>query len=196
MSKSVLVGLTGGIGSGKSTVAKIFKSLGVPVFHSDIVAKSIVDNNTDVISEIVAEFGDIYLDGELDKVKMATIVFNDKKALETLNKIVHPKVALYFENWVEEHKAEPILIKEAAILIETGAYKHMDEIVLVTAPESVRIQRAVLRDSTSEQKVKDRIQSQLLDTEKNKFADFTINNDGGLLVIPQVLKVYKMLLEL
>jgi len=196
MSKSVLVGLTGGIGSGKSTVAKIFESLGVPVFHSDIVAKSIVDNDTDVISEIVAEFGDIYLDGELDKVKMATIVFNDKKSLETLNKIVHPKVALYFENWVEEHKAEPILIKEAAILIETGAYKHMDEIVLVTAPESVRIQRAVLRDSTSEQKVKDRIQSQLSDTEKNKFADFTINNDGGLLVIPQVLKVYKMLLEL
>jgi len=194
MSKPVLVGLTGGIGSGKSTVAKVFESLGVPVFHSDVVAKSIVDNDADVIGEIVAEFGDIYLDGELDKVKMATIVFNDKKALETLNKIVHPKVALYFENWVEEHRAESFLIKESAILIETGAYKHMDEIVLVTAPESIRIQRVVLRDSISEQKVKDRIQSQLSDTEKNKFANFTINNDGELLIIPQVLEIYKMLL--
>ena len=194
MSKPVLVGLTGGIGSGKSTVAKVFETLGVPIFNSDLIAKSIVNNDAEVINEIVAEFGNIYLDGELDKVKMATIVFNDKKALETLNKIVHPKVALYFENWVEQHKTEQVLIKEAAILIESGAYKHMDKIVLVTAPEPIRIQRVILRDSISEQKVKDRIQSQLSDTEKKKLANFTINNDGELLIIPQVLEVYKILL--
>ena len=195
MSKPVLVGLTGGIGSGKSTVAKVFETLGVPIFNSDLIAKSIVNNDAEVISKIVAEFGAIYLDGELDKVKMATIVFNDKTALEKLNKIVHPKVALYFENWVEQNASAEILIKEAAILIESGAYKQMDKIVLVTAPEALRLERVVNRDNTTGQKVKDRIAAQLSDEKRAVFADYTIDNGGSELVIPQVLEVYKMLLD-
>jgi len=195
MSKPVLVGLTGGIGSGKSTVAKVFETLGVPIFNSDLIAKSIVNNDAEVISKIVAEFGAIYLDGELDKVKMATIVFNDKTALEKLNKIVHPKVALYFENWVEQNASAEILIKEAAILIESGAYKQMDKIVLVTAPEALRLERVVNRDNTTGQKVKDRIAAQLSDKQRAVFADYTIDNGGKELVVPQVLEVYKMLLD-
>ena len=194
MSKPVLVGLTGGIGSGKSTVAKVFETLGVPIFNSDVIAKSIVNNDAEVIRKIVAEFGEVYLDGELDKVQMATIVFNDKRALETLNKIIHPKVALHFENWVEQNDSAEILIKEAAILIESGAYKQMDKIVLVTAPESLRLERVVSRDNSTEQKVKHRISAQLSDEKRAVFADYTIDNGGGELIIPQVLEVYKMLL--
>jgi len=195
MSKPVLVGLTGGIGSGKSTVAKVFETLGVPIFNSDLIAKSIVNNDAEVISKIVAEFGAIYLDGELDKVKMATIVFNDKTALETLNKIVHPKVGLYFENWVEQNDSVEILMKEAAILIESGAYKQMDKIVLVTAPEALRLERVVNRDNTTGQKVNDRIVAQLSDKQRAVFADYTIDNGGRELVVPQVLEVYKILLD-
>jgi len=194
MDKPVLVGLTGGIGSGKSTIAKIFESLGVPVFNSDAVAKSIMVDDAEVISEIIAEFGAIYLDGEFDKVKMAAIVFNDKNALEKLNNIVHPKVAVYFENWIEENKENKVLIKEAAILIESGGYKYVDQIILVTAPEDLRLKRVVDRDNTTEQKVKNRIQSQLSDIAKMEFADFIIDNNGELLITPQVLEVYKVLL--
>lgn len=194
MSKPVLVGLTGGIGSGKSTVAKVFETLDVPIFNSDVIAKSIVNNDAEVIRKIVAEFGEVYLDGELDKVQMATIVFNDKRALKTLNKIIHPKVALHFENWVEQNDSAEILIKEAAILIESGAYKQMDKIVLVTAPESLRLERVVSRDNSTEQKVKDRISAQLSDEKRAVFADYTIDNGGDELIIPQVLEVYKMLL--
>lgn len=195
MNKPLIVGLTGGIGSGKSTVAKVFESLGVPVFNSDAQAKYIINNDRDVVEAISSEFGAIYLKGKLDKVKMAEIVFNDDKALAKLNKIVHPKVAIYFEKWKKQHKMASLLIKEAAILIESGAYLHMDKIILVTASEETRLHRVVMRDKTSKQKVSDRIQSQLSDVEKKKFADFLIDNDGEKLVIPQVLEVYKVLLD-
>jgi len=193
MNKPLIVGLTGGIGSGKSTVAKVFKSLGVPIFNSDEVAKSIINNDTEVVNIVTAEFGDIYIDGKLDKVKMSSIVFNDHNALEKLNQIIHPKVAEYFENWVQENNSAQLLIKEAAILIESGAYQLMDKIVLVTAPESTRIQRVVQRDNTIEQKVKDRIEAQLSDKEKMAYADFTIINNDEQLVIPQVLEVWSEL---
>ncbi|MBL4670459.1 MAG: dephospho-CoA kinase [Flavobacteriales bacterium] len=193
MRKPLLVGLTGGIGSGKSTIAKVFKALGVPVFNSDAIAKDIINNNREVVKQISAEFGAIYSNGKLDKVKLSGIVFNDKTALEKLNKIIHPKVSEYFEAWIDENKKASILIKEAAILIESGAYQQMDEIILVTASEMIRIQRVIQRDNTSEQKVKDRIKMQLSDKEKMTYVDFTIINDGEKLVIPQVLEVYKRL---
>jgi len=193
MRKPLLVGLTGGIGSGKSTIAKVFKALGVPVFNSDAIAKDIINNNREVVKQISAEFGAIYSNGKLDKVKLSGIVFNDKTALEKLNKIIHPKVSEYFEAWIDENKKASILIKEAAILIESGAYQQMDKIILVTASEMIRIQRVIQRDNTSEQKVKDRIKMQLSDKEKMTYVDFTIINDGEKLVIPQVLEVYKRL---
>jgi len=195
MNKPLLVGLTGGIGSGKSTIAKVFESLGVPVFNSDEVAKGIINNDVEVVKNVTAEFGNVYAVGKLDKVKMAAIVFNDANALEKLNKIIHPKVAEYFKEWIEDNKNAQILIKEAAILIESGAYQQMGKTILVTAPELTRIKRVVQRDNTSEEKVKERIKAQLSDEEKMTYADFTIINDDKQLVIPQVLEVYDNLLS-
>ena len=191
--KPLIVGLTGGIGSGKSTVAKVFQSLGVPIFNSDLEAKYIINNDVEVIRAITLEFGNVYENGKLNRIKMAEVVFNDKNALEKLNKIVHPKVAEYFENWVLENNDSSILIKEAAILIESGAYKKIDKIVLVTAPTTIRIQRVVNRDNISKEKVKERMNAQLSDKEKLSYADFFIINDDIQLVIPQVLAAYNKL---
>ncbi|MDB4533228.1 dephospho-CoA kinase [Vicingaceae bacterium] len=193
--KPLIIGLTGGIGSGKSTVSKVFQSLGVPVFNSDIEAKNIVNNNAETIEKIINEFGNVYQKGQLDRVKMAEVVFNDKKALDQLNKIVHPKVREYFEKWLMERNNVPILIKEAAILIESGAYKQVDKIILITAPKDIRVQRVIYRDNVSEQKVKDRINAQLSDEEKLTYSDFVITNDDKELVIPQVLEVYNKLID-
>ncbi|MBL4594921.1 MAG: dephospho-CoA kinase [Flavobacteriales bacterium] len=191
--KPLLVGLTGGIGSGKSTVAKVFESLSVPVFNSDTVAKSIINNDEEVIAQVITTFGAIYENGKLNSNKMAEVVFNDKTALKKLNNIIHPKVADYFKRWVEENASSPILIKEAAILIESGAYQQMDKIILVTAPEEIRIERVVQRDNVSEDKVKGRMQAQLSDEEKLTYADFTIDNGGKELIIPQVMEIYNQI---
>ena len=191
--KPLLVGLTGGIGSGKSTVAKVFESLSVPVFNSDTVAKSIINNDEEVIAQVITTFGAIYENGKLNSNKMAEVVFNDKTALKKLNNIIHPKVADYFKRWVEENASSPILIKEAAILIESGAYQQMDKIILVTAPEEIRIERVVQRDHVSEDKVKGRMQAQLSDEEKLTYADFTIDNGGKELIIPQVMEIYNQI---
>ncbi|MDG1477411.1 MAG: dephospho-CoA kinase [Vicingaceae bacterium] len=195
MEQPKLIGLTGGIGSGKSTVAKVFRVLGVPVFNSDDVAKDIINNDVEAIELVIAEFGDVYQDGFLNKEKLATIVFKDKTALEKLNKIIHPKVAECFEKWIDENKKSPILIKEAAILIETGAYKQLDKLVLVTAPEKLRIDRVIKRDNTIVEKVVSRIKAQLSETEKQKVADYIIVNDDKLMVVPQVLELYQQLLK-
>jgi dephospho-CoA kinase len=191
--KPLIVGLTGGIGSGKSTVAKVFQALGVPVFNSDLEAKKIINNDVEVISAITLEFGNVYQNGKLNRVKMAEVVFNDKCALEKLNKIVHPKVAERFENWIIENNGSTILIKEAAILIESGAYKQMDKIVLVTAPKSIKVQRVMIRDNISKEKVDERMNAQLSDEEKLSCADFFIINDDIQMVIPQVVAVYDKL---
>ncbi len=191
--KPLIVGLTGGIGSGKSTVAKVFQSLGVPVFNSDLEAKHIINNDVEVIRAITFEFGNVYENEKLNRIKMAEVVFNDNNALDKLNKIVHPKVAEYFENWILENNNSSILIKEAAILIESGAYKQIDKIVLVTAPKAIRIQRVISRDSISKEKVIGRMNTQLSDKEKLSYADFFIINDDIQMVIPQVLAAYNKL---
>ncbi len=191
--KPVIVGLTGGIGSGKSTVSKVFLALNVPVFDSDREAKNIINTDVKVVEKIISEFGDVYQNGVLDKVKMAGIVFNDSNALERLNEIVHPRVAACFNEWVADNAHFPVLIKEAAILIESGAYKQMDKIILVTAPEVIRVKRVVERDKVSEEKVNARIQAQISDKEKLAYTDFVIANDDTQLVIPQVLEIYHQL---
>ena len=194
MNKPLTIGLTGGIGSGKSTIAKVFNSLGVPVFNSDLEAKKIIDNDSEVINAIKNEFGEVYINGALDSKRIAKIVFNDKKVLNKLNEIVHPKVKDVFDQWVELHKNEKILIKEAAILIEIGAYQELDKIILVIAPEKLRIERVVNRDGVNLKDVTRRVASQLSDEEKMKLSDYIINNDDKHLVIPQVLKIYNQLM--
>ena len=189
-----LIGLTGGIGSGKSTVSKIFKSLGVPVFNSDLEAKKIINTNPNVVKAIESKFGAVYINGVLDAKKMAVIVFKDKNLLQQLNEIVHPKVKEAFEDWIKQHENEKFLIKEAAILIEVGAYKDLDKIILVTAPKDVKIKRVVARDGVQAKDVIIRMDAQLSDKEKLKLVDFVINNDEKEPLIPQVLHIYTQLL--
>lgn len=192
--KPLLVGLTGGIGSGKSTIAKIFNALGVKVYNSDFEAKKIVNSDADTIELIKQKFGEeIYKDGVLDAKKMAELVFNNNAALEELNNIVHPKVKQHFEQWVQLHITEKILIKEAAILIESGAYNSLDKIILVTAPEELKIKRVSIRDNSSKTAIRKKMATQLSDIEKSKYADYKVANNEKDLVIPQVLNIYNEL---
>lgn len=186
--KPILVGLTGGIGSGKTTVAKIFKAMGIPVFNSDDEAKLIVDNDKEVKQEITKTFGGVYNDGILNKKLMSELVFKDAENLKKLNAIIHPAVGKKFKEWVRENSNEPILIKEAAILIESDAYKEMDKLILVKASENTRINRVIKRNNISESAVRKRIQNQLSDKEKEKYCHYFIDNENQAL-IPQVLNI-------
>jgi dephospho-CoA kinase len=173
---SLLVGITGGIGCGKSTIAKWLELKGYPVFYADMEAKKILFQ-AETTQHLVNQFGDGILEnGQLDKTKLGTLVFNQPDKLQQLNKIIHPLVAIAFSNWVHQHSDRSILFKEAAILFETGGYKSLDYNILVTAPKKVRIQRVMQRDSLSKENVLNRIKQQLPDSVKRKLADFTIYN--------------------
>ncbi len=189
------IGLTGGIGSGKTTVAKIFELLGINVYYADIRAKKLL-NSFELRPKITKIFGDIYKNGLLDKKKLAEIVFNDKNKLQQLNKIVHPAVERDFELWCKNKIANHYIIKEAAILFESGSHKYLDKIIMVFAPEDVRINRVCKRDNTTREKVIARIKNQWSDEEKIKLSDFVIKNYGNNLVIPQVLAIDKALRSL
>ena len=189
----IKVGLTGNIGSGKSTIAKIFETLGVPVFYADIEAKKILSEN-DVIDILVAEFGkNILLGNLIDRAALAKIVFNDKDALETLNSIIHPRVRQSLINWMETKRDHKYIIQEAAILFESGFYKFFDKNIFVSCPEQIAIERVMKRDHIGEKEVRARIQNQWLEKEKIQLADFIIHNDGANLVIPEILKIHKKL---
>jgi dephospho-CoA kinase len=189
----ISIGLTGGIGSGKSTVAKVFVAMGIPVYNSDVRAKLLMVKNQEVILAIKNLFGnDIYIDNKLDKQKLANIVFTDISKLAQLNKIVHPAVAKDFETWAKQ-QTSAIVLKEAAILFEIGAYKHLDYNILVTAPKEERINRTIARDNTTKTEVLARMKNQWEDEQKIPLADFIIDNSGEELVIPQVLEIVKRL---
>ena len=183
------IGLTGGIGSGKSTVAKVFELLNIPIYYADNEAKKILDDNSEVKKQIIKNFGNIYVNGIINRPKLANIVFNDKQALATLNQIVHPKIEIHYIKWCEAHQNYKYTLKEAAILFESGKYAEMDKIITVIAPLSVRVQRVCKRDSISTQKVTERIKNQWTDEQKVHLSDFVVNNNDKNLVIPQILKI-------
>lgn len=191
-----IVGLTGGIGSGKTTVAKVFETLGVPVFYADDEAKQLYVTNATMKAEIIKNFGpQTYVNGKLNREFLGKQVFEDKNKLELLNSIVHPQLELHYENWLEKHKNNPYVLKEAAILIEVGGYKHCNHVILVTASEKTRIQRVVNRDNTTEKQVKNRMDKQMPEEDKKEFCDFIIDNSGDEMVIPQVLAIHSQLLK-
>ena len=175
--KTQVIGLTGGIGSGKSTVAALFKEFGIPIYISDVEAKLVMEKKS-VIDKITALFGFDILDsdGQLNRNKLATIVFNDPEKLKKLNAIVHPEVKKHFDLWIESQQNEPFVIKEAAILFESGSYKLCDCIITVTAPLEIRIERVLLRDTTSREKVVARIAAQISDEERISKSDYVIEN--------------------
>ncbi len=187
----VKLGLTGGIGSGKTTVAKIFEEFNVPVYCSDDRGKWLL-NQPALKEKVTEKFGaEAYKeDGSLNNEYIASIVFKDREALDALNAIVHPAVAADFESWCGYQKSE-IIVKEAAILIESGGKDTVDEIIVVTAPARVRMDRVMKRDGVSEQQVVDRLNNQMTDSQRLKYATYVIDNGGDQMLISQV----KSLLE-
>lgn len=193
----IKVGITGGIGSGKTTVCKLFEMLGVPVYYADDRAKWLMVNEKKVKQAIIALLGkEAYQsDGTLDRAFIASQVFKDSKKLAALNGIVHPAVALDSEQWQRKHASASYTLKEAALLFESGSYRQLDLIITVDAPESLRIQRVIERDQTTAEAVKARIDKQMPAGEKRERADFVIENDGKHLLVPQVLAIHQALLQ-
>lgn len=172
----MIVGLTGGIGSGKSTVGAMFRKLGVPIYNSDVEAKKLMTRSKKIKRDIEALLGSqSYLDGELNREFIALSVFRNKHMLQQLNAIVHPAVRRHFISWSKKQKA-PYVIQEAAIIFENGNNEFYDKIVLVTAPAEIRIQRVMERDKITSSKVRERISQQWTDSRKEKLADYVIEN--------------------
>lgn len=192
------VGITGGIGSGKTTVCKVFEVLGLPVFYADKVAKSIMNTNVLLRGDIIKEFGkDSYLEnGELNRKHISSIVFNDQEQLSKLNALVHPAVFRAFDVWAIEQKYAPYVLKEAALLFESDSYKMCDQTILVRSPEALRIKRIVERDHSTSEEVRLRMKRQFADEQKEKLAVHIIINDEQVLLIPQILALHKHFLKL
>lgn len=186
----LIVGITGGIGSGKTTACKIMSVFNIPVFYADERAKKLYDEDAELKEKVIKLLGDsVYIGDKLNRSKVAKRVFSDNSLLQKLNAIVHPAVEKDFQKWVVNYPDANFVVKEAAILFENGGYKKMDYNVLITAPEQLRIQRVKKRDGVSEELVKKRIDNQWLDEEKIPLADFVIKCDEQHLVIPQVMGV-------
>ena len=191
------IGLTGGIGSGKTSVSNILKNLGVPIFSSDEMGRKILNEDPKAKEEVEDAFGtDMYnSDGSLDRKRMANLVFNDPTSLVELNAIVHPKVNDAFEKWCTDHEKSPYIIKEAAILLETGAYHDLDKIVNVFAPRELRIERVMRRDKVSRDDVLKRMRFQYSEEERNELADFIVMNEKDTDLLPQVMEMHEILLN-
>jgi dephospho-CoA kinase len=191
------MGITGGIGAGKSTVAKIFSILGIPVYNADNSAKMLMNSDASLMAEIRQLFGDqAYLDGKLNRSLLADKAFKDPSILARLNATVHPVVAEDYALWLDEYQHVKFTLKEAALLIETGSNMTLDGLILVTAPEEIRISRVLQRDShRNKSDVIAIMSNQLSDVEKKKKADFIIENDGRQSLIEQTLAVYTQVLS-
>jgi len=190
-----LVGLTGGIGSGKTTITKFFEELGVPIYIADVEAKALMKRSKIIKRKLIQLFGkDAYIKNELNKPLIASIIFSDKEMLEKMNAIIHPRVARHFEKWVKKQES-PYVINEVAILFENNTYKKYDYIITVVAPEKLRIERVILRDNSTPEKVKAIIDNQLSDAEKIEKSDFVIENINLEDTRKKVHKVHKKLLK-
>ena len=185
------IGLTGGIGVGKTYVSKIFQQMGIPIFNADEQAKKCMVDDANLKEAVQLAFGEnMYLKGVLQKEALAKIVFKNNEALAKLNSLVHPIVKQKFEDWCSE-KSTSIVIKEAAILFESGAHLGLDAVVCVSAPESLRIERVNKRDGYSYYEIIDRMKKQMPQAEKEELADFIIVNNEEQLLLPQLVKILK-----
>jgi dephospho-CoA kinase len=192
---AIIVGITGGIGSGKSTVCRLFEILGAPVFSADTVAKTMLNSDQKLKKGIQSLFGDeIYLpDGNLDRKRLASIIFAHPVSLQQVNELVHPVVRKEFYRWMEKYKQSDYVIHEAAILFESGFYRLMDFTILVSATEEQRISRVMKRDGISEETVRERMRNQWSDDKKAEMADLILKNDNRKFLIPEILNMdYKL----
>lgn len=194
------VGITGGIGSGKTTVCQVFEKLGVPVYYADQRAKELMEDDPELCAEIKKEFGDDMYDaeGKLNRKALAAIVFNDEDKLVRLNSMVHPAVFKDNQSWndVLAKKGYPYTLREAALLVETGSYRTLDKLIVVSAPEEDRISRVMARDGATREQVLARIKAQMPEEQKVKYADYIIFNDRVMDLVPEVTKIHMDLMSL
>jgi dephospho-CoA kinase len=189
------LGVTGGIGSGKTSVCKVFGVLGVPVFSADRVASEIIDGDNDIKKAINSIAGkDLYINGTLDRMALATLIFNNSKLLEKVNSLVHPVVFEHFAEW-ERQQATPYTIMEAAILFESGASKLVDKIATIIAPVEERLNRVILRNRLSREQVLERMKNQMDDETRIRLSDYIIRNSENDMIIPAILKIHEDILE-
>jgi dephospho-CoA kinase len=190
------VGLTGGIGSGKSTVAKVFEVLGIPVYYADDEAKRLMNGDEDLKQKIQQQFGDdTYIDDKLDRKRLAEIVFNDPEKLNQLNALVHPATLIDAEKWMKEQTAA-YCIKEAALIFESGAHEYLDYVIGITAPAPLRIIRTMQRDNITREEVMARLDKQMDEKIKMNLCNFIIKNDEQEMLLPQILALHKKILSL
>ncbi len=189
------IGITGGIGSGKTTVAKVFEVLGIPVYYADDAAKEIMHKSEPLKQQLIFHFGkDTYADGKLNRKHLSSIVFTDKEKLELLNSLIHPVTIADAEQWFKQQQS-PYVLKEAALLFESGAAEGLDYVIGVTAPVAVRIKRVMDRDGVTADEVKKRMLNQIEETIKIRLCDFIIHNDEQQMILPQVLQLHEELLR-
>lgn len=189
------VGITGGIGSGKTTVCKIFETLGIPVYYADDRAKWLMVHDPELVAGIQAAFGaEAYTpEGRLNRAYLAKTAFGDPEKLAQLNALVHPAVFRDGSAWHHAQTGVPYTLREAALLFESGSYRAIDRMIVVTAPVEVRLKRVTERDQVSEAAVRARMEQQWPEEEKVKRADYLIHNDGEQLLVPQVLEIHRLL---
>lgn len=199
----IKVGITGGIGAGKSLICRVFNMLGIPLYNADYYAKFLMQSDEKLIQSIKKAFGDrVYKNNRLDRKALAEIVFNHQEKLNQLNQLVHPVVFAHTEAWFKklQHQTAsspnplPYAIKEAALLFETGAYQNLDVTILVVAPEDIRINRVMQRDKTDAESIKSRMNKQWSDEQKTELAQYCIYNDDMQAVIPQVNEIHRQLM--
>ena len=190
------IGITGGIGSGKTTVAKVFEVLGIPVYYADDAAKKLMNTDEKLKEKIQLQFGnDVYKDGRLDRKYLSEIVFKNPEKLQLLNALVHPATLKDAERWMQ-NQSTAYSLKEAALIFESGAQEQLNYVIGVTAPDPLRIQRTIHRDNITREEVILRMDRQMDETIKIKLCDFVIKNDEQEMLLPQVLELHKKLLAL
>lgn len=187
------IGITGGIGSGKSMVAKVFEHLGIPVYNADTAAKSLMENDPYLRASITDLFGpEAYLNGPLNRSYISSLVFKDRSKLEALNALVHPATIQYGKEWMSR-QTTPYAIKEAALIFESGTQDELDYVIGVYAPQALRIHRVMQRDKVTREQVLQRMANQIDESVKMRLCDFVVVNDDQQLVLPQVLKLHEHL---
>lgn len=192
------IGVTGGIGAGKSVVCHVFSALGVPVYDADSRAKQVMVEDPVLMRQLKGHFGEETYneDGSLNRVYLAAKVFPDAEKLALLNSLVHPRVGLDFDKWLNQYAQAPYVIKEAALIFEAGSYKSLDAVIAVSAPEELRLRRTIIRDEhRSRQQIEEIIAKQLPENERLNRSDYKIVNDDKTLIIPQVLRLHKKFLS-
>lgn len=191
------LGITGGIGSGKSTACRLFELLGIPVYYADPRAKALMNEDVQLRKALIKTFGEeVYsAQQELNRAHLSALVFNNPTKLKQLNALVHPAVAKDYERWHKQQKNVPYTLKEAALLFESGSYKKLDAVIVVNSPLELRITRTMQRDGSTREAILQRINNQLSDKERNRLGQYFLNNDEEHSLIEQVVKLHKQLLE-